>query len=78
MIKIRADMNALTIDRSRIQLGGDLPSELEQGMRTLLYEPGDFEVEATIEKDTTSYGIEIWYGLVDWDTYRDLPDMDSI
>lgn len=77
MIKVRADMNALTIDNSRIQLSGDLPSELQVGIHVLLYEPGDFEVEAIIEHDRTIYGAEIWFGVVDWDTYRDLPSPDA-
>lgn len=77
MIKVRADMNALTIDKSRIQLGGDLPEELESGLHVLLYEPQDYEVEATLEKVLFETGVEIWYGIVDWDTYRDLPYPDT-
>ena len=73
MIKVRADLNALTIDKSRVQLGGDLPEELKPGIRVLIYEPGDFEVEAIVERAKIENGAEVWYGIVDWDTYRDTP-----
>jgi hypothetical protein len=42
-------------------------------MRVLLYSLYDFEVEAIIEKIPEEDGGEIWYGIVDWETYRDLP-----
>jgi hypothetical protein len=74
MLKIHVDMNAITIDQSRIQLGGILPEDLKPGLYVLLYSPGDFEVEATIEKVCIEGGAEIWFGIVNWDTYRDLPN----
>jgi hypothetical protein len=72
MIKVRADLNALTIDRSRVQLSGSLPPELEPDLQVLLYEPDEFEVGAIIEKVNIDDGTEIWYGIINWDTYRDL------
>jgi hypothetical protein len=72
LIKVLADLNALTIDQTRVQLSGHLPP-LMTGMRVLLYSFWDFEVEAVIEKVYLKDDIEIWYGIVDWETYRDLP-----
>jgi hypothetical protein len=72
LIKVLADLNALTIDQTRVQLSGHLPP-LIPGMRVLLYSLWDFEVEAVIEKVYLKDDIEIWYGIVDWETYRDLP-----
>lgn len=72
MIKVLADLNALTIDETRVQLSGHLPP-LMTGMRVLLYSLWDFEVEAIIEKIPEEDGGAIWYGIVDWETYRDLP-----
>jgi hypothetical protein len=69
LIKINADFNQLTIDRSRVQLNGEyLPEGLLPGVRVLLFEVDDFEVEAVIEKVYLKDDIEIWYGVLDWDT----------
>jgi hypothetical protein len=71
LIKIEADFNQLTIDRSRVQLNGDyLPEGLLPDVRVLLFEIDDFEVEAVIEKVYLKDNIEIWYGVLDWDTIR--------
>ncbi len=74
LVKIHADLNALTIDGSRVQLQGEFPEVVTPGMRVLLYSPGDFEVEAVLEKTTIENGAEIWYGILNRDTYRDTPD----
>lgn len=72
MIRIQADFNALTRDGSRVQLPTILPEEVKPGLRVMLYEPDDFEVEATIEKVRLESGLEIWYGIIHRDTFRDL------
>jgi hypothetical protein len=75
MRRIHADLNELTIDESRVQLNLAISEEenVKQGERVLLYSPRDFEVEAILEKVWIEDRFEIWYGILDWDTYRDLP-----
>lgn len=47
-----------------------LPEGLLPDVRVLLFEVDDFEVEAVIEKVYLKDDIEIWYGVLDWDTIR--------
>jgi hypothetical protein len=74
MIKVGADLNALTADETRVQLRQDSLQGAESGMRVILYAYNDFEVEAIVERVELEGGLVVWYGVVDWNTYRDLLD----
>jgi intein/homing endonuclease len=76
MIRISADFNELSIDHSRVTLGGEHgPRNLEhlkEGERIIVYEENDFEVEGIVEIIFHDRHGRIWFAILDWDTQRDL------
>jgi hypothetical protein len=76
VLKIIVDFNNLTPDGERVLVtqntNSELNSKLKPGMRVLLHETGDFEVEAIVETVEISEGVVWWYGLPDWTTRHDL------
>lgn len=50
---------------------GDHPSDLSNGMRVLLIEPGDFSVKATVMCEARR---RWWVGVADWGTRIDCVD----
>lgn len=81
MLRILADFNAMTEDRKvwlNARLFKDLPDTIYPGLRVILYEPNDFEVEATIEVEKKADGTEVWYGNPDWATLRHLSNDENL
>jgi hypothetical protein len=80
MIRLPVDFNNMTEDRKRVQINKPsfegLPRGLYPGERVILYTPGDFEVEGTIEVETDERG-EWWYGVIDWATTHDLDEQNN-
>ena len=76
MLKIIVDFNNLTPDGERVVVArtrdAERISKLKPGMRVLLHERGDFEVEAIVEPVEVREGEVWWYGLPDWSTRIDL------
>jgi hypothetical protein len=76
MIKLRVDFNATTKDGKRVFIGNDINAKpiknLFPGLRVLVFEPNDFEVEAIIEQDLDEHGKEWWYIVPDWNTKPDI------
>ena len=76
MLKIVVDFNNMTPDGERVLVAWDrdkeLIAQLKPGMRVLLQEIKDFEVEAILEPEEVSDGKIWWYGTPDWDTRVDL------
>jgi hypothetical protein len=76
MLKLIVDFNNLTPDGEKVLVAQHTDTEritkLKPGMRVLLHEPGDFEVEAIVEPIEIREGVVRWFGLPDWSTRRDL------
>jgi len=76
MLKITVDFNNLTPDGERVIVARDRDKEsiakLSPGMRVLLHEPGDFEVEAIVEPEEVFEEQIWWYGTPDWSTRDDI------
>jgi general stress protein 26 len=76
MIRIRADFNAMSEDGRRVWINTNvddqLANSLHPGMRVLLFEPDDFEVEAIIEVSKDANSKDWWYGILDWSTRREI------
>lgn len=75
MIRLHADFNNCTEDyKARLDTMGSLrdieqhKDELREGM-TVILNDGEIEVEARFERDPND---EIWIGVPDWSTRRDL------
>lgn len=74
MHRINPDFNTMNMHEERLVL---LPTHVEPhlleylrpGLRVVLYEPFDFEVEADVDYDADH---DSWYGRPDWETKRDL------
>ncbi|MCL4250910.1 MAG: hypothetical protein KJ065_22350 [Anaerolineae bacterium] len=63
----------MTADRSRVYIANpEVVKSLSVGERVVLYEPDDFEVEATIELQSDAGEHDFWCGVIHWDTLRDL------
>jgi len=72
--RITVDFNTMNTDpEDRVYLptsiNGRLREIVRPGLRLVLYEPFDFEVEAVVEYEPAH---EAWYGRPDWSTRRDL------
>ncbi len=76
MFKITVDFNNMTADGEKVLVARDRDTDriaqLVSGMRVLLHEPGDFEVEAVVEPVEVFDGVVWWYGTPDWSTRHDL------
>lgn len=75
MLRIHVDFNAMTPDGKRVYINESRQPNLQEffvGRRVVLYEPEDVEVEAVLEKITLEDGREVWVGVADWSTRRDL------
>lgn len=76
MSRITVDFNATTKDGERVIINMIYHSELRDvvkpGMRVILYEENDIEVEAVVETEVDEKGHVWWYGRADWSTLKDL------
>ncbi|MBL8120613.1 MAG: hypothetical protein JNJ78_24030 [Anaerolineae bacterium] len=76
MLRIHVDFNAMSQDGKMIwintDLRQDLVKELHPGLRVVLYEPNQLEVEATVVLEKATDGKEWWYGVPDWSREHDL------
>lgn len=74
MIRVRVDFNSMTADRRKVPIWDETAiSALYPGLRIMLFEPDDFEVEAVAEPETQENGDIWWFAVIDWSTSRDLP-----
>jgi len=65
-------------DRKKVAIfNKETVSSFYPGIRVVLYEPDDFELEATLESEEIEGGTTVWYGVIDWDTYQDISDSGS-
>lgn len=76
MLRIHVDFNSMTKDGEKVWINTTvddflLPS-LYEGLRVIVYEPDDFQVEATIVVEKDKNGNDWWYGILDWSTRREL------
>ena len=76
MLRIHVDFNPMTEDEKMVWINTDiqpdLPKVLQSGLRVILYEPNQLEVEATVVLEKAEDGKEWWYGRPDWSTERDI------
>ena len=73
-MRITADFNTMNADPERrvflpTHVHPHLLEFLRPGLRIVIYEPFDFEVEAVVEYDPAH---DAWYGRPDWSTQRSL------
>jgi hypothetical protein len=74
MLKIYADFNEMTEDGNSVLIAADREidqvtiSQLSPGLHVMLYQDGDFEVEAIVEPEEVFPNTIFWYGRVDWST----------
>jgi hypothetical protein len=74
MLRIPVDFNTINADEmERVAINAvannQLLSHFRSGLRVVLYEEGDIEVEANLEFDEN---FQRWFGIPDWATRRDL------
>jgi hypothetical protein len=72
--RIAVDFNTMSMDPERrvvlpTHVNAHLLQIIRPGLRVVLYEPFDIEVEAVVEYDLAHHA---WYGRPDWSTRRDL------
>ncbi len=75
MLRIRVDFNSLTPDAQRVPINEHVQPDIEkftEGNRVIVYEPGDLEVEAILERFVLEDGREVWDAIIDWPTRRNL------
>ncbi len=79
MLRIRVDFNELTPDGKKVLVARhtdwDLISQLQPGMRVILYEPFELAVKAIAEPVEHSTGKQLWYGIADWSTQVDFEEI---
>ena len=75
MIRVLVDFNDLSPDGRRV----GIPDQTKigyflfhNGQRILVYEDGEFEVEVVLESERLDDGREVWFGVPDWSTERDI------
>ena len=75
MIRIPVDFNAMNKEGTHVWINTNVNPELRDvlkpGLRVILYEEDDTQVEAIIEVEE-SEGAMLWYGVADWSTQEDL------
>lgn len=76
MLRIRVDFNSMSQGGDKVLINvivqPELLDQMYPGLRVILYEPHDIQVEATIELECRSDGIQFWWGVADWSTLQDL------
>lgn len=76
MIRIPVDFNAMNKEGTHVWINmkrnSRLVDVLKPGLRVILYEENDTQVEAVIEIEEDEAGTKIWYGVPKWSTQEDL------
>ncbi|MEL6308295.1 MAG: hypothetical protein AAFR81_14120 [Chloroflexota bacterium] len=77
MLKIIVDFNNLTSDGEKVLVAQnrdrdtEIVFHLRNGMRVLLHELEDFEVEAVVKSEEVAENVIWWYAIPDWSTRHD-------
>jgi hypothetical protein len=81
MLRIHVDFNEMTPDGEKILIATDdkrherLVEQLSPGMRVIVIQNAEFEVEAVAEIIKVHGHRQFWYGMPDWSTRLDYSEM---